>query len=395
MDEAVAPLIHALRPMLGSGGQLGSRAGVACDSWRLGVEAHNVRDRKRVPASCEGYVGHCMLGGHYHRDSKLVIDQAISYIDSIKLSGNGKEVLVFDIDETTLSNLPYYATQGFGFQEYARQASAPALPETKRLYNKLLSVGIKLVILTGRREVQRTATVTNLRRQGFSGWMTVLLKPADFKGSTVTFKSSERQKLLDAGYIIVGNIGDQWSDILGTPEGARTFKLPDPIYVGHYMLGGHYRRDSKLVIDEAISYIDSLKLAGNGKEVWVFDVDETTLSNLPYYATHGFGATPYNWTSFQEYARQASAPALPETKRLFDKLLSVGIKPVILTGRREVQRTATVTNLRRQGFSGWMTKLLDAGYIIVGNIGDQWSDILSTPEGARTFKLPDPMYYIG
>ena len=116
------------------------------------------------------------------------------------------------------------------FQGYARQASAPALSETKRLYNKLLSVGIKPVILTGRREAQRTATITNLRRQGFSGSMAVLLKPAEFKGSSVTFKSGERQKLLDAGYVIVGNIGDQWSDILGTPEGARTFKLPDPMY---------------------------------------------------------------------------------------------------------------------------------------------------------------------
>jgi hypothetical protein len=25
------------------------------------------------------------------------------------------------------------------------------------------------------------------------------------------------------------------------------------------------------------------------KEAWVFDIDETSLSNLPYYATHGFG----------------------------------------------------------------------------------------------------------
>ncbi|KAE8798867.1 chromatin assembly factor 1 subunit FSM [Hordeum vulgare] len=31
------------------------------------------------------------------------------------------------------------------------------------------------------------------------------------------------------------------------------------------------------------------QLAGNGKEVWVYDIDETTLSNLPYYAKHGFG----------------------------------------------------------------------------------------------------------
>ncbi|KAF7051350.1 hypothetical protein CFC21_059592 [Triticum aestivum] len=235
VDEAVvAPLIHALRPLLGSG----KHAGVACDSWVLGVEAHNVRDWKTVPASCESYVGHYMLGSHFRRDSKIVIDQALAYVDSLKLAGNGKEVWVFDIDETTLSNLPYYAKHGFGatpfnatsFNAYVREGSAPALPETKRLYNKLRSVGIKPVFLTGRTEDQRAITVTNLRRQGISGWMNLLLKQPGFKGSAVTYKSGERQKLQDAGYVIVGNIGDQWSDILGAPERARTFKLPDPMY---------------------------------------------------------------------------------------------------------------------------------------------------------------------
>ncbi|KAF7106145.1 hypothetical protein CFC21_106900 [Triticum aestivum] len=237
-DDAVAPLIHALRPLLGSGGQLGSHGGVPCDSWRLGVEAYNVRDWKMVPANCEGYVGHYMLGSHYRRDSKVVIDQAIAYLDSLRLAGNGKEVWVFDIDETMLSNLPYYATHGFGarpynatsYNAYVLEGSAPALPETKRLYNKLLTVGIKPVFLTGRTEDQRAITVANLRRQGISGWMYLLLKQPGFKGSAVIYKSGERQKLQDAGYVIVGNIGDQWSDILGAPEGARTFKLPDPMY---------------------------------------------------------------------------------------------------------------------------------------------------------------------
>lgn len=50
------------------------------------------------------------------------------------------------------------------------------------------------------------------------------------KLSTISFKSSERKKLQQEGYKIVGNIGDQWSDILGTPEGDRTFKLPNPMY---------------------------------------------------------------------------------------------------------------------------------------------------------------------
>ena len=49
-------------------------------------------------------------------------------------------------------------------------------------------------------------------------------------GTALVYKSNARKKLEKSGYRIVGNIGDQWSDILGTNVGNRTFKLPNPIY---------------------------------------------------------------------------------------------------------------------------------------------------------------------
>ena len=55
------------------------------------------------------------------------------------------------------------------------------------------------------------------------------------------------------------------------------------------MLGLQYRMDSEVVANEAILYAQSLKLAGDSKDIWVFNIDETSLSNLPYYARHGFG----------------------------------------------------------------------------------------------------------
>lgn len=39
-------------------------------------------------------------------------------------------------------------------------------------------------------------------------------------------------------------------------------------------------------------------------------------------------------------------------------------------------------------------ELEDAGYRIRGNSGDQWSDLLGYAIGQRSFKLPNPMYYI-
>jgi len=34
------------------------------------------------------------------------------------------------------------------------------------------------------------------------------------------------------------------------------------------------------------------------------------------------------------------------------------------------------------------------GYRIWGNVGDQWSDLQGECSGKRTFKLPNPMYFI-
>ena len=104
--------IHALRPRHGAGGT--PVQGLSCMSWRFGVETHNVINWKTVPKACEDYVGHYMLGHQYRKDSEAVVNEALVYAQSLQLGGDGKDIWVFDIDETTLSNLPYYANHGFG-----------------------------------------------------------------------------------------------------------------------------------------------------------------------------------------------------------------------------------------------------------------------------------------
>lgn len=165
--------------------------------------------------------------------------EAAKYGESINRTGDGKDIWVFDIDETTLSNAPYYAAHGFGVQPYNETSfnawvdtgKAPALPESLVLYNRLLSLGFKVVFLTGRGEMRREVTRKNLRAAGYRNWEKLLLRqPSDVHKPAVVFKSEQRAKLVKQGYRIQGNIGDQWSDILGTDIGSRTFKLPDPVY---------------------------------------------------------------------------------------------------------------------------------------------------------------------
>ncbi|CAL9771771.1 unnamed protein product [Musa acuminata subsp. burmannicoides] len=230
------PAIHLLKPLFGSGGLPAD--GVTCASWRFGVETNNVRGWRTVPRSCEGYVGHYMLGDRYRQDSAVVTAAAAAYVEGLQLPGDGMDVWIFDIDETVLSNLPYYAHHGFGVEPYnatsfnawVDKGIAPALPESLKLYHKLLPLGIKIVFLTGRSEERRNVTITNLKRAGYRTWEKLLLKGEGVNGTAMAFKTGEREKLEEQGYRIVGNIGDQWSDILGKPEGARTFKLPDPLY---------------------------------------------------------------------------------------------------------------------------------------------------------------------
>jgi len=46
----------------------------------------------------------------------------------------------------------------------------------------------------------------------------------------VLYKSEKRGEMEKDGYRILGNSGDQWSDLLGSSISVRSFKLPNPVY---------------------------------------------------------------------------------------------------------------------------------------------------------------------
>ncbi|GKE24029.1 acid phosphatase, class B-like protein [Tanacetum coccineum] len=73
-----------------------------------------------------------------------------------------------------------------------------------------------------------------------------------------------------------------------------------------------------------------------------FDIDETTLSNLPYYASDAvaFGAMAYNATSFNAWVEEAAAPAIPGSLKLYRQLIELGFNIVFLTGTEEAYAEA-------------------------------------------------------
>lgn len=210
-----------------------------CDSWRFSIETNDAGPWSRIPKKCEQFVKEYMTGERYRSDSEVIADYALSFAKTVELAGDGKDAWVFDIDETLLSNLPYYVDHGFGteifdeksFDEWVDLAQAPALPASLMLYRELEQLGFTIFLLTGRSEYQRNATDTNLLFAGYNNYKRLLLRgPGDSGTLATSYKSERRKDLEQEGYRIHGSSGDQWSDLVGFSVATRSFKLPNPMY---------------------------------------------------------------------------------------------------------------------------------------------------------------------
>ncbi|KVI05912.1 acid phosphatase 1-like [Cynara cardunculus var. scolymus] len=233
---------HVIRRVVPNSGLSHSgSAKTKCLSWRLAVETYNLRDWKLVPAECISYIGNYMMGKQHGQDCTAAADAAFAYAKTINLTGDGKDAWVLDIDQTALSLLDYYARPDvqFGgilyndtrFEEWLAQGTAAATPAVLDLYNKLKSIGFKIVFISGTSETQRDIRIANLNKAGYYNWEKLLLKSESEHGTTAqVYKTNKRTKLVGEGYRIHGNMGDQWSDLIGPNNGDRTFKLPNPMF---------------------------------------------------------------------------------------------------------------------------------------------------------------------
>ncbi|XP_057505954.1 acid phosphatase 1-like [Actinidia eriantha] len=210
-----------------------------CDSWRFSVETNDAGTWRQIPSRCEEYVKEYMTGARYLSDSDVASGDSLAFANTVELAGNGKDAWIFDIDETLLSNIPYYAAHGFGseifdensFDEWIELAEAPALPASLKLYKEVEQLGFTIFLLTGRAEAQRNATVKNLLFAGYSNWERLILRgPSDLGKPAIVYKSEKRKELDDEGYTIHASSGDQWSDLFGFSTAIRSFKLPNPMY---------------------------------------------------------------------------------------------------------------------------------------------------------------------
>lgn len=61
-------------------------------------------------------------------------------------------------------------------------------------------------------------------------------------------------------------------------------------YIRKYMTSSQYSADIDRVVEEVILHLGCCcNQKGDGKDAWIFDVDDTLVSTVPYYKKHGFG----------------------------------------------------------------------------------------------------------
>ncbi len=175
--------------------------------------------------------------GDYERGLAAVAAEAARWIEARSASRKPGERLavVFDIDETVLSNWANMQRMDFGYvpelwHAWVDRAEAGAIEPVRETYLAARRAGVAVIFLTGRKERDRAATERNLRGQGMNGWERLIVRAVDDEQKTaVAFKAAARRALTEEGWTIIANLGDQQSDLDGG-YAERTYKLPNPFY---------------------------------------------------------------------------------------------------------------------------------------------------------------------
>lgn len=178
-----------------------------------------------------------------YRRAELALDAEL-----VRHRAGEKLALVMDVDETSLSSYCEMEREDFGYLPsltnlwVVSSEAAVGIPGGVRLVRKAEAAGVAVFFLTGRPGTpnesatthladQTAATAHNLEAAGYHGWTGLLLRNGPENGvPTIDYKSGERQRIIDRGYRILLNVGDQWSDLLGTPQADVSVKLPNPFY---------------------------------------------------------------------------------------------------------------------------------------------------------------------
>jgi hypothetical protein len=189
---------------------------------------------------------------------------------------------------------------------------------------------------------------------------------------------------------------------------------------------GAYANEVAGVEAGAQRYLRSRLEHRHGRLAIILDVDDTSLVTYNYEVAVNFVFSPVSQAEYVNGQRFGAVFGMPA---LANWAAAHGITVFFLTGRNHTQRDGTAGNLSKVGFTVPVDEphlylkyaatdtsfpaylpcaptcttieyksltrqhIASLGYDIAGNFGDQFSD-LSGGFADRTFKLPNPMYFL-
>lgn len=183
--------------------------------------------------------------GAYLTDLQLATAPAIDWIHD-EAPRVERPAVVFDIDETALSNWEVLKANDFGriiggpcddlphgpcgFRAWDSRAQSTVIAPTQDVFRTALDSGAAVFFITGRGESQRAATEQNLTATGYAGYTRLIMEPVGAHyASAADFKAPQRAEIENQGFTIIANLGDQPSDLDGG-FAERTYLLPNPFY---------------------------------------------------------------------------------------------------------------------------------------------------------------------
>ena len=208
-----------------------------------------------------GKTGNFSADSNYAREAAGVAKDGANWLSA--RSNVPNRAIVLDVDDTTLATWNYEIFSNWAFNpttngQFVTDQRFPAVPGMVDMVTKAAAEGYAIFFLTGRGAAQEAATLGNLTSDGVgvdagypapttlnNGEDGLFTKPAvanyppylqaacagDPNGSctTIHYKSATRAHIESLGYDIVGNFGDQFSDLEGG-FADKTFKMPNPNY---------------------------------------------------------------------------------------------------------------------------------------------------------------------
>jgi predicted secreted acid phosphatase len=183
--------------------------------------------------------------GAYLTDLQIATAPAIAWIND-EAPRVDRPAVVFDIDETALSNWEALKANHFGrvsdggcdrlpqgpcgLAAWDQRAQSTVIQPTMDVYRAAMDRGAAIFFITGRAESQRAATERNLHDVGYTGYTRLIMEPTGAHYvSAADFKAPQRGQIEQQGYTIIANLGDQPSDLDGGFS-EQTYLLPNPFY---------------------------------------------------------------------------------------------------------------------------------------------------------------------